>query len=145
MEIQFIRQKDFTVYGYAVETELSSCEKDVGQLWEKHKDDLLALPVSKSCLYGVMWYTENHKYSYLLGIKCETTPKSDMLAVMIPAAEFAVASIPGNTNTVEAWTQYFEIELPALNYEPDAVHGKYYELFDAEGTCELWTPILVPE
>ena len=141
MKIRFTEENDFSVHGYAIETILSSCEKDVGQLWEKHKEDLLAFPISKSCLYGVMWYTKNHKYFYLLGVKSEISPKSDMMTVTIPAANFAIASVPENMDTVEAWTQYFEKELPALMREPDAVHGKYFEFYDEDGNCELWTPI----
>ncbi|MDR3090760.1 MAG: GyrI-like domain-containing protein [Clostridiales bacterium] len=113
MEIRFENKADFIVRGYAVETILSSSEKDVGQLWEKHKEDLLAIPESKSSLYGVMWYTENHKYFYLLGIKNEKPPKSDMTAVTIQAANFAIATVP----------------------------GKYFEFYNAEGACELWTPV----
>ena len=111
MKIRLIGQNDFIVQGYAVETILSSCEKDVGQLWEKYKEELLSYPDGKSCLYGVMWYTKNHQYVYLLGVKSETPPKSDMAAVVIPAADFAVASVPDDMDTVEAWTQYFEKEI----------------------------------
>jgi len=142
MEIQIKQQNDFIVHGYAVETILSSCEKDVGQLWEKYKEDLLSIHESKSCLYGVMWYTENHKYFYLLGLKSEKMPKSDMTAVVIPAADFAVATVPSDMDTVEAWTQYFEKELPVLGYEPDAGHGRYFEFYDENGNCELWTPVI---
>ena len=37
-----------------VETISSSYEKDVGGLWEKHKENLLSVSENKSCLYGVM-------------------------------------------------------------------------------------------
>jgi len=141
MEIRFENESGFIVHGYAVETILSSCEKDVGQLWEKHKEDLLAIPESKSCLYGVMWYTETHKYFYLLGIKNEKPPKSDMTAVTIPAANFSIATVPDDMDTIEAWTQYFEKELPLLGYIPDAEHGRCFEFYNPKEECELWTPI----
>ena len=141
MKIRFEKNNDFNICGYAVETILSSCEKDVGELWKKHKDNLLSISKNKSCLYGVMWYTEDHKYFYLLGIKSEKSLKSDMTTVTIPAANFAVATIPNSVSTIEAWTQYFEKELPALKYEPDAEHGKYFECYDEHGSCELWTPV----
>ena len=141
MKIRFEKLNDFTVHGYAIETVLSSCEKDVGQLWEQYKEGILSIPESKSCLYGVMWYTENHMYFYLLGMRSEKPPKSDMMMVAIPAAHFAVATVPRDMDTVEAWTQYFEKELPALRYEPDAEHGKYFEFYDENGNCELWTPV----
>ena len=141
MKIRFEKLNDFIVHGYAIETVLSSCEKDVGQLWEQYKEAILSTPESKSSLYGVMWYTENHMYFYLLGMRSEKLPKSDMMTVTIPSANFAVATVPRDMDTVEAWTQYFEKELPALNYEPDAEHGKYFEFYDENGNCELWTPI----
>lgn len=141
MDIRFENKDEFIVHGYAVETILSSCDNDVGQLWEKHKDTLLSIPESKSCLYGVMWYTEGHKYYYLLGINSNKPSRNDMTAVNIPTAYFAVATVPDNMDTVEAWTQYFEKELPSLNYIPDAEHGKYFEFYNANGACELWTPV----
>ena len=141
MKIRFENENDFIVYGYAVETILSSCEKDVGQLWERYREDLLSIPESKSCLYGVMWYTKEHKYFYLLGIKSEKQPKSDMTAVTIPAANFAIATVPDNMDTIDAWTQYFEKELPHLGYLPDAEHGRYFEFYHSNEKCELWTPV----
>jgi AraC family transcriptional regulator len=145
MEIRFENRDGFVVYGYAVETVLSSCENDVGELWEKHKKNLLCIPESKSCLYGVMWYTENHRYYYHLGIQSEKQPKSDMAAVTIPLAFFAVATVPENMNTMEAWTKYFEKELPLLGYIPDAEHGKYFEFYNTNEECELWTPVIKTE
>ena len=141
MQIRFENKEGFSVCGYAVETHLSSCDKDVGQLWEKYEDTLLDLPESKGCLYGVMWYTEHHRYFYLLGIKSGERPISDMTEVMIPAAYFAIATVPENTNTIEAWTECFEKNLPRLGYIPDAEHGKYFEFYDANKARELWTPV----
>ena len=141
MKIRFENTNNFIVHGYAVETVLSSAENDVSQLWEKHKDYLLSIPESNSCVYGVMWYTENHKYFYLLGIRSEKPPKSDMTAIAIPAANFAIATVPDNMDIMQAWTQYFEKELPLLGYLPDAKHGRYFEFYNSSNECELWTPV----
>lgn len=141
MEIRFEYRDDFIVHGYAIETILSSSENDVGQLWAEHKDTLLTMSESRLCLYGVMWYTQDHKYFYLLGIQSEKPLKSDMISVEIPTADFAVATVPDNMTEIEAWTQYFEKELPSLGYIPDAEHGKYFEFYNADGACELWTPV----
>ena len=141
MEIRFENKDDFIVHGYAIETILSSAEKDVGQLWAQHKDALLAISESQLCLYGIMWYMQDHKYFYLLGIQSEKPLKSDMISVEIPTADFAVATVPNNMTEIEAWTQYFEKELPSLGYIPDTEHGKYFEFYSADGACELWTPV----
>ena len=141
MEIRFENRKEFSVCGYAVETELSSSEGDVGLLWENHEKILQSIPASESCLYGVMWYTEGHRYCYHLGICSETPPLDDMTAVTIPSACFAIATVPDNMTIVEAWTEYFETELPFLGYMPDSEHGRYFEFHAADGTCELWTPV----
>lgn len=141
MKIRFENKNDFVVQGYAVETILSSCENDVGQLWAQHKDSLLAISESQLCLFGVMWYTHDHKYFYLLGIQAGKPLNSNMISIEIPAAHFAVATVPKNMTEIEAWTQYFEKELPSLGYIPDAEHGRYFEFYNADGACELWTPV----
>lgn len=141
MKIRFEDRSGFSVYGYAVETVLNSCESDVGQLWERYEKALLDIPEGHLYLYGVMWYTENHRYYYHLGIQAKKPPKNDMAVVEIPAAHFAIASVPKNMDTVEAWTQYFEKELPLLGYVPDAEHGRYFEFYGPNGACELWTPV----
>ena len=143
MEIRFESKDEFIVYGYSVETILSSCENDIGQLWDMHAKSLLNLPESKSCLYGVMWYTENHKYYYHLGIMSGKPQKNDMTAAIVPAANFAIATVPENMDAIEAWTQYFEKELPILGCVPDAEHGKYFEFYGSDGECELWTPVKI--
>lgn len=141
MKIRIENTDGFTVHGYAVETLLNSAEKDVGELWEKYKSYLLSVPESQSCLYGVMWYTENHRYFYLLGIKSEQPPKSDMVTIPIPAADYSIAAVPDNMNEIEAWTQYFDTELPRLGYLPDAELNIYYEFYNSNEKCELWTPV----
>lgn len=141
MEVRIEKKSDFVVHGYAVETILSSSEHDVGQLWAEYKDVLLAMSERHLSLYGVMWYTQDHKYFYLLGIKNDMPSKRDMISVEIPAADFAIATVPSNMTEIEAWTQYFDNELPALGYSPDAEHGKYFKLHNANGVCELWTPV----
>lgn len=143
MDIRFEHRNKFIVYGYSVETELSSCDTDIGQLSEKYEDTLLNIPEGKSCLYGVMWYTEGHKYYYLMGIEGsdKTILDDGSTHIDIPSAYFAVATVPHNLTIIEAWTDYFEKELPALGYIPDAEHGIYFEFHNSDGICELWTPV----
>lgn len=141
MDIRMEHKADFFVQGYAVETRLSACEDEVGGLWAKWEAALRAMAETSAPLYGVMWYTEDNQYVYLLGIQGEGQPQNGMTAVKISAAEFAVASVPENMTEIEAWTAFFEMELPLRGYLPDAEHEKYFELHKAAGACELWTPI----
>jgi predicted transcriptional regulator YdeE len=142
MDIRTTHADSFRVCGYAVETQLDANNKDLGMLFEKYRDILLAHPESRQTLYGVFEYTTGHRYSYLLGIKCNVPPKEDMVFTDIPAAHFAVASVPDGITEVEAWTHFFEFGLPGLGYAPDAQHGKHFEYYGTGGKRELWTPII---
>jgi AraC family transcriptional regulator len=142
LDIRFAKRDAFTVTGYAIETDLAASAKDIGSLWDKNKDNLLSIPTSDSCLYGVMWYTKNHRYYYLLGIHGENITMNEAAQVKIPAARFAVASVPGDMPAVEAWTIFFEKDLPALKTVPDAEHGRYFEFYGQDEACELWTPVI---
>ncbi len=142
MHIRTTHNDSFRVCGYAVETQLDTNSGDLGKLWEKYRDVLLAYPESSQTLYGVFAYTTGHRFSYLLGIKCDVPPKKDMIYADISAARFAVAAVPDGMTEVEAWTQFFETGLPALGYAPDAQNGKYFEYYGADGKRELWTPIV---
>jgi predicted transcriptional regulator YdeE len=141
MDIRVTHIDSFRVAGYAVETQLETNSGDLGMLFEKYRDVLLAYPESRQTLYGVFEYTTGHRYSYLLGIRCDVPPKEDMAFTDIPAARFAVAAVPDFITAVEAWTQFFESGLPALGYAPDAKHGKYFEYYGEDGRRELWTPV----
>lgn len=155
MKIHFEKRDSFRVVGFAVETNLDSCIEDVGSLWENYEKKLLNLANSESPLYGLMWYTEDHNYFYLLGIEDSDNSISDIItntnsndenskdeifSVDIPSACFGVANIPKEMDTIKAWTKYFEVELPKLEYLPDDEHGKYFESY-FDGVCELWTPV----
>jgi len=142
MNIRFENRNKFTVCGYQTETNSENNGHDLGQLFARHENELREVSESKSRLYGVMWYTDDthQRYCYLLGIetnKCQ----GDMVCVEVPAGYFAVASVPKGMTEVEAWTDFFFNEIPALGYLPDEKHGIYFELFSETGDCELWTPV----
>jgi len=158
MKIHFEKRDSFRVSGFAVETSLDSAVVDVAYLWEKYEKKLLDLANGESPLYGLMWYTENHNYFYLLGIEDNDNSitdifnninninsnnensKNEIVSVDIPSACFGIATIPEEMDVIEAWTQYFEVELPKLAYLPDDEHGKYFESY-FDGVCEFWTPV----
>lgn len=139
MDIRLEELSAFTVYGYAVETDVEHSGEDISKLWV-HKDELIALGDGR--MFGVMWYTVGHRYYYLLGIRENNEPSPAMIKVDIPAGRFAVARCPRDMTPVQAWTQYFEQELPALGLTPDAAHGKYFERHGLSG-LELWTPVVI--
>lgn len=144
MNLRFEERDTFRVCGYAVEANLDNNDKVLGELWLKHEDKLRKMPEGNSCLYGVTWYTdETHKqYYYLLGIESfGQGDLDDMNCVEIPKAYFAVMKIPKGMSAVDAWTDFFYKEIPASGYIPDEKHGIYFEFYDENGNCELWTPV----
>ncbi|WP_409200446.1 GyrI-like domain-containing protein [Methanobrevibacter sp. DSM 116169] len=144
IKVRFENRDSFNVVGYAVETNLDSAVEDIGLLCEKYEKKLLKL-ANKNPLYGVMRYTENHNYFYLIGIEDNeglVEKKLDNpISLTIPSTTFAIATPPKNMDLIEAWTIYFESKLPNLGYVPDSDHGIYFESHNDDGVCELWTPI----
>ena len=142
MEIRFESRDKFKVCGYVKETNLENASNEVGQLWDTYENELRKIPESKSCLYGVMWYTDDtyKRYCYLIGIETDKI-QDDMVSVEIPAGDFAVATVPEEMTDVEAWTDFFFEELPAIGYVPNEGHEIYFEFYDKNGNCELWTSV----
>ena len=139
MNIRFENRNKFTVCGYQRETNSENNDHDLGQLIARHENELREISES---LYGVMWYTDDthQRYCYLLGIETDKC-QGDMTCVEVPAGYFAIATVPKGMTGVEAWTEFFFKEIPALGYLPDEKHGIYFEFFDETGDCELWTPL----
>ncbi len=142
LKIRFENREHFKVYGYAAETSLDTNDQDLTRLWQ-HKNDLLSLQNDSPSLYGVMWYTEQHRFFYLLGFPVTEYLQflEGMVFAEIPAARFAVAAVPEGMSAVTAWTEFFEKELPAHKFTPDTEHGKYFEYYTPNGSLELWTPV----
>ena len=141
MEIRFENRDKFKVYGYLIESDEENFERDVEPLWKKHENELRQIPESKSCLYGVTWYTDetHQRYYYLVGIET-SKPQSDMVCVEIPAGHFVIATIPKGMTRLEAWWKYFE-DVPSRGYAPDEKHGIYFEFFDKNRNFEIWAPV----
>jgi predicted transcriptional regulator YdeE len=149
VKLSFEDRDTFYISGYFVETCLDTCDSDVTRLWsefQKEKEILYTNFGIKDGFYGLMWYTENHRYCYLLGIETNklSTAMNGVSCMCIPKSHYAITEVPNNMSIVEAWTEYFEKTLPDAGYIPNAEHGMYFEYyptFDASG-CQLWTPIL---
>jgi len=141
MNIRFENRDKFKVCGYMIESDEENFEHDVGQLWNKHENELKKIPESNSCLYAVTWYTDEtqERYCYLVGIETNK-PHNEMVCVEIPAGHFVIASIPKGMTRLEAWWNYFE-DVPAKGYAPDESHGIYFEFYDKNGNFEIWAPV----
>jgi len=144
MDIRFENRSAFYVSGYSVETNESSHEKDIALLREKHEDKLRSISKNGFGLYFVTWLTESNNYIYLFGIeKHDKTPIDEAAAcVKIPAANFAVATVPGGMPVLEAWAELFETGLQSVGSAPNTEHGIYFEFFNEIGVCEIWVPVI---
>ncbi len=142
MDVRFESRGAFTISGFATETSPATNNTDLRALWSEYKDKLAAMPEGRHGLYGVLWYTESQSFFYLLGIETAAALEGASTRVAIPAARFAVAKVPVHKTPSEAWTEFFDKELPERGFAPDAEHGKYFEYYDDNGDCELWTPVI---
>ena len=144
MDIRFEHRKAFYVSGYSKETKESSHEKDITALRKKHESSLRSLA---SELYFVSWLTKNDTLIYHFGIERQkpTTTYEDEICIKIPAAYFAVATVPEGMSVLTAWMDFFEKEIPALGAVIDTDYGIYFEHIDENGVCELWIPIIKPD
>ena len=142
MKVRFENRDKFKVCGYVTETNRENDAHDVEQLWTKHENELRKIPESKSCLYGVIWYTDDahQQFCYLLGVEADI-PHDDMVCVEIPTGHFAVATVPEKMAGTEAWTEFFFKEIPEKGFMPDESHGFYFEFYYENGNYELWTPV----
>jgi AraC family transcriptional regulator len=150
MDIRIIEHDEITIGGIVTETSVETCTKDLNELWKKFEEQKLAevfrnAPGYKKGLYGLMWYTQNHRYCYLLGIEIKEakTGLDEISIKTLPPARYAVVSVPDNMTVLEAWGVFFEKDLPAAGISPVLENGLYFEYYsDEDGkTCELWTPI----
>ena len=149
--MEITNRDELIICGYVVETSVDSCSTDLGRLWDNYRnnnsDELLeAAYKCKDGLYGLMWYTENHRYCYMLGREIITTyvelPESVVIK-MIPYTTYAVYTVPDNMNIVDAWTVFFEEEIPNAGYKPNTEIGLYFEYYSDKNSksCHLWAPI----
>jgi len=127
MNIRFESRDTFHVSGYPMETNESSHERDIALLRDKHEYKLRSLPENGSGLYFVSWLTKNNNYIYHLGDeKQNQTPiAEDATCVEVPAACFAVATVPEGMPVLTAWAEFFEIGIPDLWAIIDTDYGIY--------------------
>lgn len=149
MDLKFKSRDTFYICGYFAETSLDTCNKDLSELWhefEAGKEELYQVFGHRNDFYGLMWYTENHRYCYLIGIKADNVnaAPAGVLCKRVPGTDYAIACVPPAMSAVDAWTEYFEKILPKAGYIPNAGHGLNFEYYPegSGGAYELWTPVI---
>lgn len=148
MSIQIVNRDAFYIVGYMVETCLETAVTDIAMIEKQYDDNkavLLAMQNSNGH-YGLMWYTQNHRYCYLLGVDVEhQIPERESLHCrLVPAARYAVMEVERDQSVFAAWSEFFEKNLPSAGWKPDYNHGMFFEYYpdDGSGSCQLWTPVL---
>jgi predicted transcriptional regulator YdeE len=147
MPIQLIDREAFTISGYYIETSLETSVQDIARVEGQYEENLSRLNSLRQGKghYGLMWYTENHRYCYLLGVQSSDRPTEvdDLSVRIIPSASYAVLEVPKGKSIFTAWGEFFEADLPAAGLKPDYEHGLFFEYYpeDPTAACQLWTPI----
>lgn len=148
MELRVVSRDSLLLCGYYVDTCLEDCGKDIAALWDVFnagKDDLYNAFGHRSDLYGLMWYTQNHRYCYLIGMEANESVCSPAGASRknVPPARYAVVRVPASASAVDAWTEFYKKTIPEAGFAPDAAHGFNFEYYPdgADRDYELWTPI----
>jgi predicted transcriptional regulator YdeE len=137
----------FAILGVMVETNLATAGQDI-TLLEKHYTELaprIKAHRDAQGHYGLMWYTQDHRYCYLLGVSVDQTVSESepLLCRQIPAARYAVMNVSGDESVFAAWGEFFEKILPSEGWAPDYEHGQFFEYYPDDGSfyCQLWTPV----
>lgn len=148
MELIIEQREAFNIAGYVVETSLETCVADISRLWkqfQREKGRLFETVREGTGFYGLMWYTTEHRYCYLLGVAAsQPVPEVDELCCKaIPAARFARVEVPEEASVLEAWREFFDVTLPEHQLAPDYKHGMFFEYYPEEysAACQLWSPI----
>lgn len=150
MIFRLFNRSAFSICGYSTETSIETCGTDVRKLWKDYESTsqkLYDVFGMREDFYGLMWKTKTSKsgYFYLIGIEVPKTGKLPEKAEIkqIPAAEYAVASVPLSISAVDAWTEFYYKVLPEAEYIPAIGHVfdfEYYPHGDRKD-YELWTPV----
>ena len=145
MDIRFENKEAFTVCGYLIETSDVSYEADTRLLRDKYEDKLRTFTKNDTEIYGVTWYCNIEDVTYyLLGIEKLHQASIGEDSVEIPAATFAVATIPAEMSVYDAWIELFEKELPSVGYSYTEFTEKCFELY-RNGVLEIWVPVVKAE
>lgn len=148
MSIQIKDREPFYLLGVMVETSLATAGQDISALekvYIESEPELITHAITP-WHYGLMWYTHDHRYCYLLGVAVEQMlgERNPLLCRHIPAARYAVLEVERDQSLFTAWGDFFDKVLPSAGWAPDYNHRMFFEYYpeDGGGSCQLWTPVL---
>ena len=139
MDMRIENRDAFCLCGYAMETSEETLEKDCATMRQQHEDKLRAISPN---LYFVAWMSENGKMIYQLSVETPGDTPAGMTRVEVPAAQFAVGTVPQGESVLGAWHKFFETVEPTLGVAIDVEYPFHFEYFDDNGVCEVWSPVV---
>jgi AraC family transcriptional regulator len=152
MDLMIEEREAFYIAGYVVETSLETCVDDISKVWkqfQREKGNLFSTIREGEGYYGLMWYTTDHRYCYLLGVASHqpVAEENELCCRAIPAGRFARVEVPEDDSVLEAWREFFDVTLPENHLAPDYEHGMFFEYYPEEysAACQLWSPIKAVE
>jgi len=144
MDMRIEKKDTFYVSGYSMETSEETLEKDCAMLREKYEDKLRLI---SDRLYFIAWMSKENVMIYHFGVETpDNMPATEgATCVEIPAAYFAVGTVPKGEPILAAWYKYFETVESTLGIAIDVEYPVHFEYFDENGICELCSPVVKPE
>lgn len=169
MNPMMVKREAFKVAGYGIKTNVASSDmKDIAAYWEHYTGENLEskmyaqLNPPKHGEYGLCVSSPDEEtVTYLLGVLVEDFSKvtPDMIAVEVPAAQYAVFTTPEVDLTHEetydevlsgviksTWKYIFEEWFPGSGYVYDEskMDFEFYDErchFRPDGSMEIWVPV----
>jgi predicted transcriptional regulator YdeE len=140
VKLRLEKKAAFFVSGDSVVTSEEALEKDCAMLRNKYEDKLRTV---SDHLYFLSWANNEGAMVYHF---CVATPNQEpategAVSVEVPAARFAIATVPEGANILASWHEFFDGGIPSLGVQIDMDYWYYCESFDKNGICELWIPV----
>jgi predicted transcriptional regulator YdeE len=140
MDVRISNRNTFYISGYSMETSEENLEKDCAMLREKYEDKLR--PISDH-LYFLSWMSKESVLIYHFGVEAANlTPATEgATCIEVPAACFAITTVPEGVPILATWHEFFEKGIPSIGASIDMDYSFYFESFDENGVCELGIPV----
>jgi predicted transcriptional regulator YdeE len=141
MNLRLEKKATFFVSGYSVVTSEETLEKDCKMLREKYENMLRSV---SNHVYFISWANEDDGMVYHFGIEAQSKEPAteNATCVEVPAACFAIATVPEGANILSTWHEFFDKGITSLNADINMDYSYYCESFAENGVCELWIPVI---